>query len=245
MKRLFRISLNIFMNSIIPIITWLMLGFLIDQNLVNLFTIMYPFQFIQMILFELFGVGANIYAKKENQKDATSTGMIQGIIVGFFLCLIGIFFLKDYLSFMNVDVNTYYIFGIYNIVQLYLQMIVSIVVQKLYYEEQLKKANLYTFLFNGLNLFTLIISVLLFKNSWTIILSTIFILTIYVIILLLKNLQAFHFTSSILNYFRYNSSEIISNLFFFFIFFFGFSNVFEFLRRNHVNYDLCNFSNGY
>jgi hypothetical protein len=46
MKRLLRISFDSFIISFIPIIAWFMLGLTVDSNLINVFTITYPIQFI-------------------------------------------------------------------------------------------------------------------------------------------------------------------------------------------------------
>ena len=46
MKRLLRISFNSAIFSLILILSWFMLGLLVDKNLVNVFTLTYPLQFI-------------------------------------------------------------------------------------------------------------------------------------------------------------------------------------------------------
>lgn len=39
MKRLFRISFDIFSTSVTPILGWFLLGVLVDKNLINIFSI--------------------------------------------------------------------------------------------------------------------------------------------------------------------------------------------------------------
>lgn len=46
MKRLLRISFDQFLLSFIPIISWFILSLIVDKNLINIFTLIYPIQFI-------------------------------------------------------------------------------------------------------------------------------------------------------------------------------------------------------
>ena len=51
--------------SFVPIITWFLLGITVDKNLINIFTLTYPLQFIYSLLKSAFGISPNIYALKE------------------------------------------------------------------------------------------------------------------------------------------------------------------------------------
>ena len=82
MKRLLRIGCGTFVLSFIPIVTWLLLGLTLDANLTNVFSLTYPMQFIWGLLLAIFATGANIKAKKENNKNAVMCGMTLGIFVG-------------------------------------------------------------------------------------------------------------------------------------------------------------------
>ena len=68
MKRLLKISFDLSLLSFIPIISWLLLGIIVDKNLVNIFTLTYPIQFIYYILKSLFSTGANICKEKDKNK---------------------------------------------------------------------------------------------------------------------------------------------------------------------------------
>lgn len=68
MNRLLRIGFNILITSIIPIASWFLLGIVLDKNLVNVFSLTYPIQFISSILLALFGTGASIHTNKEKKK---------------------------------------------------------------------------------------------------------------------------------------------------------------------------------
>ncbi len=70
MKRLLRISLDLSLLSFIPIISWFLLGIIIDKNLINIFTLTYPIQFIYCILKSIFSTGANISKERDNNKNA-------------------------------------------------------------------------------------------------------------------------------------------------------------------------------
>lgn len=42
MKRLLRISFDLSLLSFIPILSWFLLGIIVDKNLINIFTLTYP-----------------------------------------------------------------------------------------------------------------------------------------------------------------------------------------------------------
>ncbi len=44
MKRLFRVSFDILITSIVPIISWFLLGIILDNHLINVFSLTYPLQ---------------------------------------------------------------------------------------------------------------------------------------------------------------------------------------------------------
>ena len=70
MKRLLRISFNSAIFSLIPILSWFMLGLLVDKNLVNVFTLTYPLQFIWALMKSIFATGANISKEKDKNENA-------------------------------------------------------------------------------------------------------------------------------------------------------------------------------
>ena len=106
MKRLLRISFNSAIFSLIPILSWFMLGLLVDKNLVNVFTLTYPLQFIWALMKSIFATGANISKEKDKNENAVLSGMTLGIIVGFVLFGIFAINVKKYVEFMNMDYDT-------------------------------------------------------------------------------------------------------------------------------------------
>ena len=89
MKRLLRIAINSAIFSFIPILSWFCLGLLVDKNLVNVFTLTYPLQFIWTLLKSIFATGPNISKEKDKDENAVLSGMTAGIIVG--LIIFGLF----------------------------------------------------------------------------------------------------------------------------------------------------------
>ena len=108
MKRLLRIASNSAIFSFIPILSWFCLGLLVDKNLVNVFTLTYPLQFIWVLLKSIFATGPNISKEKDKDENAVLSGMTAGIIVG--LIIFGLFAInvKKYVEFMNMLYILYY-----------------------------------------------------------------------------------------------------------------------------------------
>ena len=70
MKRLFRLGCGLFIYSIIPILSWIVLSYVLGDNRIsNVFSITYSIQFIWAILRYFFGSGANIRKEKENNSN--------------------------------------------------------------------------------------------------------------------------------------------------------------------------------
>ncbi len=46
MNRLLRISFDTLLTSLTPILGWFLLGILVDENLINIFSLIYPIRFI-------------------------------------------------------------------------------------------------------------------------------------------------------------------------------------------------------
>lgn len=154
MKRLFIIGSGLFIYSFIPILSWIVLSDVCgDSRIANTFSIIYVIQFFWSILKSFFGSGANIRKEKEHDENAVSNGIFWGTIFStiIFSCLL--IFVDDYILFFGQDVNFYRNYVIYGILLLYLQTLFSILLEKLYYEDNEKIANIHLFLFNLLNFF--------------------------------------------------------------------------------------------
>ena len=78
MKRLFRVSFDILITSIVPIVSWFLLGIILDSHLINVFSLTYPLQCLMGIIIAIFGVGANISVYKDENKYAADNGIFYG-----------------------------------------------------------------------------------------------------------------------------------------------------------------------
>ena len=224
MKRLLKISFDAAIFSFIPILSWFALGLLIDQNLTNVFTLTYPFQFIYSLLNSIFGIGPNIYKEKNHDNNVVMSGIIVGIVVGFLVFGIIALHIDSYITFMNMDIDVYHNFSLYSVILLYIHLIFTLILQKLYYEDKNRLANRYTLTLNLLNFIVLVISSLLFKNQFYIILTTLVSVLLYVIFVFIRESDKFRFQFHLLKFIKYDSVDICDSLFFFIIYFFGISN---------------------
>lgn len=234
MKRLLRIASNLAIFSFIPILSWFCLGLLVDKNLVNVFTLTYPLQFIFALLKSIFATGANISKEKDKDKNAVLSGMTAGTVVG--LVIFGLFAInaKKYVEFMNMDFEIYKEFAVYSILQLYIQLVFSFVLEKLYFDGEEKKANKYCIQLNLLNFIVLIITAIFTKNKMIIAGITLMAIFGYVLVVAIKQYKKFKFELHIIKYIKYESVEIANNILFFLIFLFGLSNAMEFGKKYTV-----------
>ena len=228
MNRLLRISFNTAFLSLIPILSWFVIGILIDKNLTNVFTLTYPLQFVWLLLKSIFGTGANICKEKEKNENAVGSGMTLGSIIGLGIFGFVALNIESYISFMNMDIATYKEFALYSVIQLYIQLVFAFLLEKLYFEDKNKLANRYCILFNMLNFVTLIISSLLFSSKMAIVITTLLVIFLYLIFLIAKTYQKFKLEIHMIKYIKYDSVEVFNSIAFFIIYLFGLSNVLEY-----------------
>ena len=224
MKRLLRISFNEAFFSLIPVLSWFALGMIVDKNLINVFTLTYPIQFIWAMMKSIFGTGANISKEKDKNENAVLSGMTLGTIIGFVVFGFIVLNIESYIKFMNMDVAIYKEFAIYSVIQLYIKLIFSFVLEKLYFENKNKLANKYCITLNVLNFIVLVISALILKDKMSIVITTLLAIFIYVMIVTVKQYKKFKFRCNIIKFIKYDSVEIFNNFAFFLIFLFGLSN---------------------
>jgi len=228
MKRLLKISFDLALLSFIPILSWFCLSLIVDVRLINVFTLTYPIQFIYYIFKSIFATGANINKEKDKNKNVVMSGFVIGTIISFFVFLMIVLNVENYITFMNMDVNVYKNFTIYSIVLLFFQLVFAFVLEKLYFEEKNDLANKYSLIFNLLLFFSLIISALIFKKQEHIVIASLLIVFLYTLIIVVKNFEKFKFDVQIFKWIKYDSVELFNNVFFFFIFLFGLSNALEY-----------------
>ena len=228
MKRLLRIGFDIFINSFTPIITWFLIGIIINKDLANVFTLTYPIQCLMGIIVSIFGVGANVCAFKEQDETIVDNGILYGILASFIFFGLIVVNCENYINYMNMNKEIYLIFCIYSILQILLQTILHLILTKLYYLELNKKANKISLMFNIINFITLIFTALITKNQLIVSVFTLTVLTLFDVVLILKNLKKITFKFNLKHCFKYDSVSCSINIMFFLIYLFGFSNSFAF-----------------
>ncbi len=228
MKRLLRISFDLSLLSFIPIISWFLLGIIIDKSLINIFTLTYPLQFIYYIIKSIFSTGANISKEKDKNENVVMSGLVLGTIISIIIFMIILLNVDNYINFMNMDINTYKNFTIYSILQLFISLEFAMMQDKLYYEEKNKLANKNSVIFNLINFVLLIGTSLITKNQIIIISTTLIPLLLFTIYIYIKNSNKFKLNINLLKCIKYDSVELFNNIAFFLIFLFGLSNALEY-----------------
>ena len=228
MNRLLRISFDTLLTSITPILGWFLLGILVDKNLINIFSLIYPMQFIISGIKSVFGTGANISAIRDKNKESIFSGIVIGSILGMLILGAVALNIDKYVSFMNMDVEIYKTFAIYAVIQMFLQLCLNLALCKLYYEGNNKKANKYSFGFNLINFGTLIIMSLITKKQVIIASISIISISIFVIIMMLKIVERTKFKINLINCIKYDSVYLFAEISMFLIYLLGFKNSFDF-----------------
>ena len=200
----------------------------IRQKPSKCFSLTYPLQFIWSILRAIFATGANINKEKDKQENAVLSGMTLGIIVGFIIFSLLVINIKDYIEFMNMDYDTYREFSVYTVLLLYIQLVFSFAIEKLYFESKEKLANKYMITFNLLYFVVLIDMALITKNKIQIITVTLVSLLTYTLIIMIKQYRKFKFEVYIVKWIKYESVSIVKDMFHFLTYLFGLSNAFEY-----------------
>lgn len=228
MKRLLRISFDLSLLSFIPIILWFLLGIIVDKNLINIFTLTYPLQFIYYIFRSVFSTGANISKEKDKNKDAVMSGLVIGSIISLITFLLILINIDGYINFMNMDVNIYKTFTIYSVIEIFISLEFAFILNKLYYEGQNKLANKYSIIFNLLNFVLLVGTSLITKNQTVIVTTTLIPLFLFTLYIIIKNSDKFKLKLNIPKCIKYDSVELFNNIGFLLIFLFGLSNAINF-----------------
>lgn len=228
MNRLLRIGFDTFLTSVTPIIGWFLLGILVDKNLINVFSLIYPLQFVISAIQSVFGTGANVSAIRDKETGGIFSGVILGSIIGALILGCVAVNIDKYILFMNMDISTYKIFGIYAVIQMFFQLLLNLSLCKLYFEDENKRANRYSFLFNLINFLSLVIMSLITKIQIYIVVVSLLCTSIFVIIMMFKILERTKFKINIINCIKYDSVHFFAQISMFIIYLFGFKNSFDF-----------------
>lgn len=228
MKRLLKISFDLSLLSFIPVLSWFFLGIIVDENLINIFTLTYPIQFINYILKSIFSTGANISKEKDKNDNAVMSGLIIGSLISTIIFIIILLNIDRYISFMNMEISIYKTFTIYSVLELYICLEFAMVLDKLYYEEKNTLANKYSVIFSLLKFLVLVGISLVTKNQTIIVTTTLIPLAIFTLYIFIKNSDKFKLKLDLLKCIKYDSVELFNNVAYFLIYLFGLSNALEF-----------------
>lgn len=156
------------------------------------------------------------------------SGLFIGTIIAIIIFSIILLNIEHYIIFMNMNVQTYKIFTIYSILQLFISLEFAMILDKLYYEEKNKLANKYSLIFNMLNFIVLIVTSLITKNQVIIVVITLIPLFLFTFYIFIKNSNKFILNLNILKCIKYDSVELFNSIAFFLIFLFGLSNALDY-----------------
>lgn len=209
-------------------VSWLLLGITLDTRLVNIFSLTYPLQFVYGVLVSVFATGANIKAEKENDKNAVMNGLFWGIIVAGLVFGICAIFVDKYIAFMNMDVAVYKQFGLYSILALYMQTLFAFMLEKWYFEDKEKQANIHCLAYNLMQTAVLVLTSLITKNVWIIIGLALASIVIYNLVLYIWQFKKIKPSLNFIANIKYEAKNICNCLLLFLGYLFGFSNAFEY-----------------
>lgn len=228
MKQLFQIGLDLALASLNPIISWFMLSLILDSRLINVFSITYPLQFVWLMLRDIFGVGANLVSIKVRNSKIVDAGIFTGLIFSGIIFGLVALNIDKFIIFMNADPSIYRDFCLYIALQLWIQLVFCIILDKLYYQDKNKIANKYSLTFNLLNFIVFIGASFLTKNSKIIISATLLTIFAFTLFVFIREVRRVSFRFNILRSIKINSMDFGENLILFFVYLFGIGKAFSF-----------------
>jgi len=228
MNRLLRVGFDTLLTSVTPILGWFLLGLLVDKNLINIFTLIYPIQFVISTIQSVFGTGANTSGIKDNNRNSAFSGIVCGSVLGFIILGFVVINIDKYISFMNMDISTYRVFARYAVAQMFLQLLLNLSLCKLYYENKNKIANKYSLSFNLINFLLLIIMSLITKNQIQITTISFVASAVFVLFMICNTVERTKFSINIVNCIKYDSAYLFAEISMFIIYLFGFKTAFNF-----------------
>ena len=228
MKQLFQIGFDLALASLSPIISWFTLSLILDSRLINVFSITYPLQFVWLMLRDIFGVGANLVSIRVRNPKIVDAGIFTGLIFSGIIFGLVALNIDKFIIFMNADPSIYRDFCLYITLQLWIQLVFCIILDKLYYQDENKTANKYSVIFNLLNFIVLIGASFLTKNSKIIISATLLTIFTFTLFVFIREVRRVSFKFNILSSIKINSMDFGENLILFFVYLFGIGKAFSF-----------------
>lgn len=228
MKRLLQISLDTLLSSFMPIITWMLLGFILGKEISNVFSLTYPLQFVYLLFVSIFGIGPNITEKKLQKENVVTSNLLLGTIVVGIFTLFLVFGIDHYISFMSMDPMIYHSYGIYSVFSIYFSFIIQIFSQKLYYENKNNSANKMNIIYHMFSFLSIVIFSFIYQNEMVAI-----VISLVIQFLMICYVFAYYFRFTKINIcfvenVKYTSFGILSNISMFLIYVIGFGNSFSY-----------------
>lgn len=183
---------------------------------------------MQGLLWRFLAQGANISRYRDRNRNAADNGIFYGTLVSILIYGALIFCVDNYISFMNMEVETYRIFCIYSMLQMCCQSVMQLCLTKLYYKNKDKLANKITIGFNVVSFIILIATALVSRDQKITAIATAMVLIIMTVVLLVKTMQKVTFRLNIWKCMKYDAVSFVANFIFFFTYLFGFSTAFSF-----------------
>lgn len=239
MKRLLQISLDTLLISVLPIITWLLLGFIVNKDISNVFSLTYPLQFFYLLFVNIFAIGPNITAKKIKDNSVVYSNMFVGTIIVGIITIFLVLNIDFYINLMNMNKNIYHNFCIYSVIWMYFSFVIQLFTQKLYYEDNNNESNKINLLSNLSNFFLIIILSMLLENDIISIVITLGIDFIVLLYLFFKYYKKTKFHFAFKNNIKYTSFGILGNIGMFLTYGIGFVNSFSYGSKylNAINFE--------
>ncbi len=228
MKPLLRSSLDSIVSSLAPILSWLLLGVILDDSLANVYAITVPIQCLMDALIAIFGDGANISRYRDKDKHATDNGIFWGIVVSGVISAYLLLNCDAYINFMNMEPEIYHTFCIYSLIQIFCQTVLFLNLNKLYYRNKNKEANKIVAWYNLISFVALIGTALLTRSQLVAASVASGVLLLMVAILTFRTISKITFRLNLRRWFRYDSATCMDYFMMFFVYLFGFSNSFQF-----------------
>lgn len=230
LKRMIQLGEITIINSLTPILTWVLLGFIANnKNLINIFSLTYSVQFLPYMFLALFVTG-NIIGNKKKILDNgyIYSGIIVSNVIAFIVMLITTCNIENAMNFIGIKDQSYTNWFLYSLWFMFLQVPLTQILELLYFENKDNEAKKISFTFNLLYCATINIIYICIKNELLSVSISIFILAIYIYYQVIKQIKPFKFKFNVFKGTKYQLSVISSNLMMFIIYLFGMKSVFEY-----------------
>lgn len=227
MKRLLQICFDTLLISILPILMWILLGFIVTKDISNVFSLTYPLQFFFMFFESLFSKGPNVVAKKINQKAVIDSNIVFGTVLVGILTIVLCINVDWYIGFLGMDASLYHNYCLYSVLFLYLSYVIQLILQKLYFNNENGRANKITSFFNITNFLAIICLSMLIRQEAAIgitLLIDLFIVTMVFV----KNVRVDNFSIKVRESIKFSSFNLLRNISMLLIYVVGFRRSFVF-----------------